>query len=101
MSSSAHATYLHSGGYFLPLWLPPNAHTNGLTATAWTPLLDLPAASADDVRELLRRSGVPAATAALHARLGRRSKSMVRLWVASQHVATAEDVLMSKGPFLR
>lgn len=75
-------------------WLPPNGHGNGLDATGWAPLADVPDALSDQLLDVLRAAGVAgyvAATGGCRARIGQRR--VVRVWADAMRYATAEDVV--------
>jgi hypothetical protein len=67
-------------------WLPPHGHGNGLQATGWAPLADVPAALEIPLLKAFRIAGVGAYAANV-------TRDSVRLWVDSMRYGTAEDVL--------
>jgi hypothetical protein len=76
--------------------LPPFGRGNGLEALFWTPSERLPAAVVDDVLAALRLEGVAAwvAPARLPAVDHRSADAPHDLWVASDRLDEAQDVVM-------
>lgn len=72
-------------------WLPPHGRGNGLDASAWAPVADVPA---DDVAALLAELAA-ADVPGYAAEVGKGSRTRCRIWVGSLRYATAEDVLGS------
>ncbi len=91
---------------FAPAWLPPAGRGNGLCASAWAPVADLPTGLAGTLLDILAEARIPAYVAAAPRPLrpveprAWRPGSTVRLWVASQAYGHAEDVLMTCLPGL-
>ncbi|MFE3148103.1 hypothetical protein ACFXJ6_15735 [Streptomyces sp. NPDC059218] len=91
---------------FVPAWLPPGGHGNGLHASAWAPVADLPVGTTAAVLDLPASAHVPAyvaeAPAAVRSLLpgDRPPGSTWRLWVASASYGRAEGVLMMCLPEL-
>ncbi|WP_018549435.1 hypothetical protein [Streptomyces sp. LaPpAH-108] len=90
-----------STGLFAPAWLPPGGRDNGLRATAWAPIADLPARHVDTVLDALRQADVAAhaAPAPRPVRVvtpdrRRAAEPVWRLRVGSTSYARAEDILM-------
>ncbi|RAJ55685.1 hypothetical protein K376_04656 [Streptomyces sp. PsTaAH-130] len=89
-----------SASLFAPAWLPPGGRGNGLRATAWAPVADIPARHVDTVLDALREASVPAHAAPAPRPVrpltpGRRPPGAVwRLRVGSTSYAKAEDLLM-------
>ncbi|MFE3946778.1 hypothetical protein ACFXPV_33725 [Streptomyces sp. NPDC059118] len=91
---------------FVPAWLPPGGHGNGLHASAWAPVADLPAGTTAAVLDLMASANIPAYVAKAPASVrsllpgNRPPGSVWRLWVASASYGQAEDVLMMCLPEL-
>lgn len=76
-------------------WLPPGGIDNGVWASAWAELADLPEADVAPVLTLLAAADIGGyvATPGAHWR-GRGQRVIHRLWVDSLQYHRAEDVLM-------
>lgn len=82
----------------VPFWLPPTGTGNGLRATAWAQILQIPGRSVAQVLSLLAAHDIPgfvdlAVDASGHRVLTGRAG--YRLWVDSHQYSRAEDLLMS------
>lgn len=77
-------------------WLPPHGRGNGLDATGWAPIADLPAQLEAGVLDALRAAGVAGYASAPGGRSAATGGQVVRLWVDSMRYRTAEDVLRVK-----
>lgn len=86
MTGSASSEY--ERWHMLPraYWLPPHGHGNGLDASGWAPIADVPATLES---QLLR--AFQAANVAAYAAMAR--PGWLRLWVDSMRYGSAEDVL--------
>ncbi|MFC7867000.1 hypothetical protein ACFU5B_24685 [Streptomyces murinus] len=101
-ASEAHAgaRLAVSASLFAPAWLPPGGRGNGLRATSWAPIADLPARHVDTVLDALRDASIPAHAAPAPRPVrplapgGRAPGAVWRLRVGSTSYAKAENVLM-------
>lgn len=84
---------------FAPGWLPPGGRDNGLAASSWAPIADIPAERVSPVLEALRKADIPAhaAPAPPPVRVltpADRQRHPWRLRVASSSYSKAQDLLM-------
>lgn len=79
-------------------WLPPNGFGNGVAATNWAELADLPERELAGVLFALAEAGIGGYVAVPHIsaakRFQRTDPETYRLWVDSLRYRHAEDILM-------
>lgn len=73
-------------------WLPPHVRGNGLDADRWAELVQVTEPDVPSLLEAFRVAGVPARADVVATVPGRRR--WIRVFVAPDHYAQAENVLM-------
>lgn len=95
---SREAEHLEGLGSWRPYWLPPDGSGNGLSASFWAQIAEIPRHSVPGLLVALREQGIPAWAAAV-TRVGHHADAEAddatyRLWVATGALNQAEEQLM-------
>ncbi|MGI8869436.1 MAG: hypothetical protein ACR2F6_11445 [Mycobacteriales bacterium] len=77
---------MHTSRLGRPFWLPPWGVGNGLPATGWAPIADVPERLEKPLLRALRTAQVAACAANVRS-------GTVQFWVDSLRYATAEDIV--------